>query len=90
MRAREHGMSMPSGDSASCAFLCTICWVLFDIKIAMFTILPLTMCGRVYVFCHWFGDTIVGAIIGIIYTKMVTINYMSILGYHLLYAIIQI
>ena len=87
MRAREKGMSMPSGDSASCAFLCTVFWTVFNSKLYMFTILPLTMCGRVYVYCHWFGDTIVGALIGVVYTKMI-ISYLPVLGYHLLYAII--
>ena len=63
---------MPSGDSASCAVLQGILWTLFKLRWPMYTVLPLTMCGRVYVFCHWFGDTVVGAAIGLAFSAVST------------------
>ena len=86
MRIREKGMSMPSGDSAACAFE-TLQWLMyFDSYMAILVVLPLTMCGRVYVYCHWFGDTIVGAIIGTLFSLMFLKN-MHIFGIHLWYII---
>ena len=54
-------------------------YLIFGTPYPLLVILPLTMCGRVYVFCHWFGDTLFGAIIGIgcgtfFYQQMETIG----------------
>ena len=61
MREREHGMSMPSGDSAAAAFLMGMYLWFFGTFWPLIIVLPLVMMARVYVFCHWFGDTIIGA-----------------------------
>ena len=61
MRDLEHGKAMPSGDAAAGAFFCGIYAYLFGLPFyawAIFTIL--VSLGRVYVHCHWIGDTIAG------------------------------
>ena len=40
-------------------------------------VMPFVMAGRVYVYCHWFGDTIAGAILGL------TASY-AVLGPHVM------
>ena len=55
--------SMPSGDSSAAALFCfEYCYMLGLPSVYM--LLPLVMCGRVYYQCHWFGDTIIGALVG--------------------------
>ena len=65
MRDLEHGKSMPSGDAAACAFFCGIYFHVFGFA-PVLLIIPLVSIGRVYVHCHWIGDTIVGSILGLI------------------------
>jgi membrane-associated phospholipid phosphatase len=69
MRDLENGTkSMPSGDSAACAFTCVMYYYSFHLPLWMvITLILLTMCGRVYQHCHWFGDTIVGAGLGAVF-----------------------
>lgn len=57
--------SMPSGDAAACAFICSAYWYLFGNKWFVIICLPFVSLGRVYVHCHWIGDTILGSIIGL-------------------------
>ena len=64
MRDLEHGKAMPSGDSAACAYFCGIYWLTFNCPMVMM-FLPLVALGRVYVHCHWIGDTIMGTILGL-------------------------
>ena len=63
MRDLEHGKSMPSGDAAACAFFCGMYFFIFDFT-PVLLIIPLVSIGRVYVHCHWIGDTIIGSILG--------------------------
>ena len=65
MRDIEHGKAMASGDSACCYLFCSIYWVVFGWNFKMMVV-PLVCLGRVYVHCHWIGDTIAGVLIGII------------------------
>ena len=65
MRDREHGKSMPSGDAAAAAFLMGIYLYLFGTVWPLLICLPLVSLGRVYVHCHWIGDTIVGGAMGV-------------------------
>ena len=65
MRDLEHGKSMPSGDAAACAFFCGIYFFVFGFT-PILLMIPLVSIGRVYVHCHWIGDTIVGSILGLI------------------------
>ena len=55
--------SMPSGDAAAAALFCYLYYSMLKLP-AVYLILPLVMLGRVYYHCHWFGDTIVGVLIG--------------------------
>jgi membrane-associated phospholipid phosphatase len=64
MRDLEHGKSMPSGDAAAAAYFCGTYIYLYGFYYFSIIIVPLVMLGRVYVHCHWFGDTIIGAFIG--------------------------
>jgi len=64
MRDLEHGKSMPSGDAAAAAFFCGTYFYLFNFHWLTFIVVPLVCFGRVYVHCHWFGDTIIGAFMG--------------------------
>ena len=54
---------MPSGDTSAAAVFCLINMAIMDLP-AMYIVLPLVALGRVYYQCHWFGDTIIGAIVG--------------------------
>ena len=68
MHGKEDGkQSMPSGDAAVAAFVCWGYLILFDNPWIFVLIVPLTCLSRVYVHCHWFGDTIVGAILGTVF-----------------------
>ena len=63
MRDLEQGKAMPSGDSACCAYFCSLYAIVFGYWIALM-IIPFVCIGRVYVHCHWIGDTMVGATLG--------------------------
>ena len=54
---------MPSGDSAAAALFCFMYATMVNLP-EVYVSLPLVMLGRVYYQCHWFGDTIVGVIVG--------------------------
>ena len=64
MRDHEGHKAMPSGDANAAAFFCGIYLYIFGFPWCVIILVPLTCLGRVYVFCHWFGDVIVGSIIG--------------------------
>lgn len=72
LRVKENGTySMPSGDSAAAAVFC----VLVTHEMGMpfiYILMPLVMMGRVYYQCHWFGDTVIGFIIGTFWGVMGT------------------
>ncbi len=66
-RSRETNGSMPSGDafqsanfSLALVYYCDFYWFLFTI--------PLVMFSRVFYYCHYIGDTVIGAILGIIFS----------------------
>ena len=67
MRKLEHGKSMPSGDACAAAVCGGMYWHLFGFPWFMIVCVPFASLGRVYVHCHWIGDTVVGAIIGFIF-----------------------
>ena len=62
-KAEEGTYSMPSGDSSAAALFCFEYCFMMGLP-AVYLLLPLVMCGRVYYHCHWFGDTIIGALVG--------------------------
>ena len=75
LRGKETGTyAMPSGDSAAAAVFCYL--VAFEMGLPqVYLLLPLVMMGRVYYQCHWFGDTIVGVIIGTFWAFVVSSDF---------------
>ena len=65
MRSFEHHSSFPSGDCAAAAFCMSWYIWLYGTPWPFIIVVPLVMAGRVYVYCHWFGDTIAGVLLGI-------------------------
>lgn len=65
MRKLEHHKSFPSGDASAAAFFLGIYVHVFGMNpIFMIIITLFVSLGRVYVFCHWIGDTVAGSILG--------------------------
>ena len=72
MRDLEHGnASHPSGDTLACAYFLGCFFYIFDANWTIFIIVILCALGRVYVHCHWIGDTIVGGLLGMVMTYFV-------------------
>ena len=63
LRKKESNNSMPSGDSTQAALFAIFCYFYLDNPYWLF-IVPIVMYGRVHFCCHYFADTVVGAIIG--------------------------
>eukprot|EP00351_Strombidinopsis_sp_SopsisLIS2011_P001893 CAMPEP_0116888760 /NCGR_PEP_ID=MMETSP0463-20121206/23950_1 /TAXON_ID=181622 /ORGANISM="Strombidinopsis sp, Strain SopsisLIS2011" /LENGTH=92 /DNA_ID=CAMNT_0004554183 /DNA_START=674 /DNA_END=952 /DNA_ORIENTATION=- len=59
--------AMPSGDSGAGAVFCMVMTLVPGVTYCML-ILPFVMLGRVYYHCHWLGDTICGATIGLLWS----------------------
>ena len=75
MRSVENGtFSMPSGDSAAAAVFCTLIACEMNLPLIYF-VLPLVMAGRVYYHCHWWGDTIAGAVIGVAWAILFVVYF---------------
>jgi membrane-associated phospholipid phosphatase len=75
-RNKETNFSMPSGDSMQAANFAIIClFYLFGNYIGFigFIIIPLVMFARIFYFCHYLFDTIVGAIVGLTVSYCLTI-----------------
>ena len=65
VRKYEANHSMPSGDSMQAGNFAIIILIYFNSYFG-FIIIPFVMFARVFYFCHYILDTVVGAIIGII------------------------
>jgi membrane-associated phospholipid phosphatase len=65
LRQYELNHSMPSGDSAQAGNFALILFVNYDTMLG-FYIVPFVMFARMFYFCHYLGDTIVGCISGMI------------------------
>ena len=70
MRIKEKGKSMPSGDAAAATVCTGLYFYVFQFPWYMLICVPLASLGRVYVHCHWIGDTIVGFVIGFIIIQL--------------------
>ena len=70
LRKLEKNCSMPSGDSLQAGNFSIILFLYFNSTIG-FTIIPFVMFARVYFYCHFILDTIVGAILGIFLSTLV-------------------
>lgn len=65
LRSKEKNCSMPSGDSMQCASF-SIIFLFYMNSPFGFVLIPLVMFSRVFFFCHFLMDTIVGTILGFI------------------------
>lgn len=67
MRKRERNQpAYPSGDAAIAAYFFGLYYYVFAFPYFQYLILPLVCLGRVWMFCHWLGDTLTGAILGLL------------------------
>ena len=64
LRKKETNFSMPSGDSMQAANFAVIALFYFKVSYFGFFILPFVMFARIFYFCHYFFDTLIGAFIG--------------------------
>ena len=64
LRKKEKNFSMPSGDSMQAANFAIVALFYFNISLTGFLIVPFVMFARIFYFCHYFFDTLVGALIG--------------------------
>ena len=64
LRKKEKNFSMPSGDSMQAANFGIIALFYLNMSYTGFIILPFVMFARIFYFCHYFLDTLIGAIIG--------------------------
>ena len=64
LRQKETNHSMPSGDSAQAGNFAIIILTYFGSYYG-FLIIPFVMFARIFFFCHYLLDTIIGALIGI-------------------------
>ena len=65
LRKKEKNFSMPSGDSIQAANFAIMALFYFKISFFGFILLPFVMFSRIFYFCHYLFDTIIGAIIGL-------------------------
>jgi len=61
--------AMPSGDSGAGGVFCMV-MTLVPGLVWCLALCPLVMLGRVYYHCHWLGDTICGASIGMMWSAI--------------------
>lgn len=70
LRKHEKNCSMPSGDSLQAANFSLILFFYFNSIIGFFVV-PFVMFARVYFYCHFISDTIVGAFLGLFSSTIV-------------------
>ena len=63
-RSKETNFSMPSGDSMQCANFAIVIIYYFNNYYGLMLI-PFVMFSRVFYFCHYIFDTVVGTLIGL-------------------------
>lgn len=69
MRRLESNNAMPSGDSAQAAAACST--LAAHSSVWLLVAVPAVMLGRVYYSCHWIGDTVAGAGLGLVMGALV-------------------
>jgi membrane-associated phospholipid phosphatase len=69
-RSRESNCSMPSGDSMQCASFAVLLVCYFG-NFLGFVLIPFVMFSRVFYFCHFIMDTIIGTLIGLIISSCI-------------------
>ena len=69
-RSRENNCSMPSGDSMQCASFAVL-FVCYFGNFFGFILIPFVMFSRVFYFCHFIMDTIIGTLMGLIISSCI-------------------
>ena len=64
IRKKENNFAMPSGDSMQAANFAVITLFYFNLSFCGFFLLPFVMFARIFYFCHYFFDTLIGALVG--------------------------
>ena len=70
LRKNENNCSMPSGDSLQAGNFSVILYLYFNSSFG-FYLIPFVMFARVYFYCHYVFDTIVGAFLGLLCSSVV-------------------
>lgn len=70
LRRHEKNCSMPSGDSLQAGNFAVILYFYFNTTFGFF-IVPIVMFARIYFYCHFLFDTIIGALLGIIISSLI-------------------
>ena len=77
IRDNENGTkSMPSGDTAAGSFILSVYGHIFLHNWIPMIGIPMVAMGRVYQHCHWFGDTIIGAMVGCSASYLLYVVYL--------------
>ena len=63
-RNKETNYSMPSGDSMQAATFGVVCYYYCN-SILGYMLIPFVMFARIFYYCHYFFDTVIGALTGI-------------------------
>lgn len=69
-RSVETNYSMPSGDSLQSGLWAFIVYLYFNNYFLLFVV-PLVMFSRCYYYCHFFSDTLIGSILGMLLSCLV-------------------
>ena len=79
LRKKEKNFSMPSGDSMQAGNFAVVALFYFNISYLGFLVVPFVMFGRIFYFCHYFFDTLIGALIGgsISYGLLFPLRYLK-------------
>lgn len=72
LRQHEKNCSMPSGDSIQAGNWAVLIYLYLDFSFG-FLFVPLVMFARIYYYCHYLFDTIVGAILGSFISLLINI-----------------
>ena len=76
VRKKENNFSLPSGDSMQAANFAII-FLFYSGSYIGFIILPFVMFARIFYFCHYLLDTVIGAIIGLSVSFYITFPLKS-------------
>ena len=77
IRKNENNFSNPSGDSMQAANFAIIAYYYFNGNYIGFILLPFVMFSRIFFFCHYVFDTLVGAFVGLSVSFLATFPLKS-------------
>lgn len=77
VRGLLKNFAFPSGDSAQAGVFAVFITIVHKNIIYSLVIPPFAMLGRVYFGCHYFGDTVIGVLIGAFYTCLTFYLYYT-------------